>query len=192
MIYALRQAIDWLAFRTTRKYNVLKIRDLPPNYWDKDTILLYAVMQLVVDFVEIECSFMEIDAPYTLRQRINFKLPWCLKSDEVYRNRELGLRHLKMLEETYQDMLVNPSEAPKAIREVYLWWKDVRPNRIDPDVASGLIDYANNNPNARNYTSPDKVADKLIKRTVKIEQQYEKEDTEMLNKVIKYRGFMWT
>jgi hypothetical protein len=149
-------------------------------------------MQLVVDFVEIECAFMELDSPYTLRQRINFKLPFFLRSDEVYRNRELGLRHLKMLEETYCDLVKNPSDAPKAIREVYLWWKDIRPNRVDPDVASGLTEYANNNPGALNWESHDKVADKLIKRTVKIEQQYEKEDTEMLNKVIKYRGFMWT
>lgn len=191
MIQKLKHAIDWLAFRTTKRYNVLKIRDLPANYWDKDTILLYAVMQLVVDFVEIECAFAEID-PLTWRQRINLKLPWFLRSDEVYRNREMGLRHLKMLEETYQDVLVNPSDAPKAIREVYLWWKDVRPNRIDPDVHSGLIDYANNNPGARNWTSHDKVADKLVKRSIKIEQQYQREDTQMLNKVIKYRGFMWT
>lgn len=180
-----KSAIRSVAYRTTKRYNVLKIRDLSANYWDKDTILLYAVMQIVVDFVEIECSFMELDAPYTFKQWLNFKLPWFLRSDEVYRNRELGLQHLKSLEETYQDMLVNPSDAPKAIREVYLWWKDVRPFREDPDKE--LIEYRQNC-----ETPNEKTIDKLIKKSIKTEEKYFKEDTEMLNKIIKYRGFMWT
>lgn len=191
MIYRIKKALDWIAFRTTRRYNVLKIRELPPNYWDKDTILLYAVMQLVVDFVEIECAFMELDVPYTLRQKINFKLPWFLRSDEVYRNRELGLQHLKMLEETYQDMLVNPSDAPKAIREVYLWWKDVRPYRKDPGDESGFNQYMKECESTQTKKSKAQI-DKLLKRSMQIEARHEKEDTEMLNKVIKYRGFMWT
>lgn len=183
--------LDWIAFRTTKRYNILKIRDLSPNYWDKDTILLYAVMQIVVDFVEVECSFMELDAPYTLRQRINFKLPWFLRSDEVYRNRESGLKHLTMLESMYQDMLINPSDAPKAIREVYLWWKDVRPLRQNPDDESGFNQYTKECEDT-NTKKDKKHLHKLMKKAVRIEQQREKEDTEMLNKVIKYRNFMWT
>lgn len=182
---------DWLAFRTTKRYNVLKIQDLPPNYWDKDTILLYAVMQLVVDFVEIECSFMELDEPYTFRQWINFKLPWFLRSDEVYRNRESGLQHLTWLEESYQDMGENSSDAPKTIREVYLWWKDVRPQRQDPGDDSGFNQYMQECKKS-NTKKDEKHISKLLKKTIRIEQQHEKKDTEMLNKIIKYRGFMWT
>lgn len=183
---------DWFAFRTTKRYNVLKIRDLSPNYWDKDTILLYAIMQIVVDFVEIECSFMELDTPQiTFWQRINMKLPWFLRCDEVYRNRESGLKHLKLLESMYQDMLINPSSAPKAIREVYLWWKDVRPLRQDPGDESGFNQYMQECQNSDTKKDKKRI-NKLLKKTTEIEQQHEKEDTEMLNKVIKYRGFMWT
>jgi hypothetical protein len=183
---------DWLAFRTTKRYNILKIRDLSPNYWDKDTILLYAVMQIVVDFVEVECAFMELDTPQiTFWQRINMKLPWWLRSDEAYRNRESGLKHLTLLEDMYQDMLINPSDAPKAIREVYLWWKNVRPFRQDPGDESGFNAYVLECKNA-NKKEDKKHTLKLLKKTVRIEQHREKEDTEMLNKVIKYRGFMWT
>lgn len=190
MIRKLRRAIEWLAFRTTKRYNVLKIRDLSPNYWDKDTILLYGVMQLVVDFVEIECAFMELD-PLTWRQRLNLMLPWFLRTDEVYRNREMGLQHLKMLEETYQDVLVNPSDAPKAIREVYLWWKDVRPNRQDPGDESGFNQYMKQCEDTETKKNKKQV-DKLLKKSMQLEAQHEREDTQMLNKVIKYRGFMWT
>lgn len=186
-----KNLVDWLAFRTTKRYNILKIRDLPPNYWDKDTILLYAIMQIVVDFVEVECAFMEVDAPYTLRQWINFKLPWFLRSDEVYRNRDLGLQHLTWLEQAYQDMGENSAEAPKAIREVYLWWKDVRPNRQDPGDESGFNAYMLEC-ERNGIKKQDKHLDKLLKKTVRIEQQHEQEDTQMLNKVIKYRDFMWT
>lgn len=181
--------LDQIAFRTTKRYNVLKLRDLPANYYDKDTILLYAVMQLVVDFVEIECSFMELDAPYTLRQRINFKLPWFLRSDEVYRNRELGLQHLSMLEDTYRDLIKDPSDSPKAIREVYLWWKDVRPLRTD--TSEELAQYRQECCDLQKSVDK-KTIDKLVKKSMRLEEKYHKEDTEMLNKVIKHRDFMWT
>ena len=186
---AFRKIIQSVAYRTTKRYNVLKIRDLPANYWDKDTILLYAVMQLVVDFVEIECAFMELDVPYTLRQRINFKLPWFLRSDEVYRNRELGLQRLTGLEEAYQDMGENSSDAPKAIREVYLWWKDVRPLRID--TSEELAQYRQQCFDL-GRTPDKKTIDKFAKKSIRIEEKHFKEDTEMLNKIIKYRSFMWT
>lgn len=183
----IRKLIDSIAFRTTKRYNVLKIRDLPANYWDKDTILLYAVMQLVVDFVEIECAFMELDAPYTLRQTINLWLPWFLRSDEVYRNRELGLKHLEMLERFYGDKANGPSDIPKVIRDVYLWWKDVRPNRPDPGDASGLNKYMK-----QTQKKDDKKVERLILAADKVEAQYEREDTAMLKKIIDVRNFMWT
>lgn len=183
----IKKSIQWLAHRSTKRYNVLKIRDLEPNYWDKDTILLYAVMQLVVDFVEIECAFMEIDAPYTWRQWLNLKLPWFFRSDEAFRSRELGLRHLDMLERFYEDKVKSPSQAPKEIKEVYLWWKDVRPHRPDPGDLSGLNEYM------KNTTKKDsKKVERLIIATDKIEAKQNKEDTKMLMRVIELRDFLWT
>jgi hypothetical protein len=135
---------------------------------------------------------MEHDGPYTWRQRLHLMLPWCLKNEEVFRSRELGLKHLDMLGQIYDRKVQAPSQAPKQIKEVYLWWKDVRPQRVDPDTASGLREYVNNNPNVLGWKKNSSKSSKLIKQAVKIEQQYHKEDTDMLITVIKLRGFLWT
>lgn len=187
----LRRLIDYIAFRTTQRYNVIKVRSLEPNYWDKDTLLLHAVMQLVVDFVEVECAFMEHDRPFTLKQKLILKLPWFFRTDEVFRSREDGLKHLDMLESFYDDALKDPSEAPKVIKEVYLWWKDVRPLRQDPGDESGFNAYMQSAENTNTQKSDAKMR-QLLKKAVKIEQAHFDEDTRMLKKIIEVRAFLWT
>jgi hypothetical protein len=44
----------WILHRLTRRYNIVRLHSLEPTYWDIDTRLLHAIMNLVVDFVEIE------------------------------------------------------------------------------------------------------------------------------------------
>lgn len=193
MLSRLRKLVAAIAHRTTKRFDVIKIRSLPKTYWDKDEILLHAVMQLVVDFVEIECSFMELDAPYTFREWFNMKLPWFLRSCEAYRSRERGLRHLESISAALDPAM--KTDAYATIREVYLWWKDVRPNRLDADSSSGWYECAveahllQERPSSK---SVDRKLKRALKLALKLEEQYEREDTKMLKKVIDVRGYMWT
>lgn len=170
----LKRGVNWIAYRTTKRYNTIKIRTLESNYWDKDTLLLHGVMQLVVDFVEIECSQMHRREEPKLRDRMLRLVPWFLRSDEWYRSREEGVLHL-----TWQTTLDDASlpehercsdqaHAARVILEVYTWWKDIYPKREDP--------HKNHN----------------IKDFLKIIRQHSKEDAKMLKKIIDIREYLWT
>lgn len=173
---SIKGAIDWVAFRTTKRYNVIKIKSLEPNYWDKDTLMLHAVMQLVVDYVEIECSQMHRRVKPSLRDRLIRMIPWFLRSDEWYRSPESGVLDLKW-QATLDDPSLpegerNPKQAQAAqvILEVYTWWKHQRPSREDPNL----------NPNYH------------IKDLLKLIRQHSREDAKMLKKIIDVREFLWT
>lgn len=165
-----RRLVQFIAYRTTKRYNVIKIKTLTPNYWDKDTILLHAMMQLVVDFVEIECAFMEMDSPYTWKQWLYLRLPWFLRGDGWIRSRELGLRHLDMLCEFYEDKVHGALTHPRTIKEIYLWWVDERPKRIDTPLDTSVH----------------------VKKRLTLEQKYLKEDIRMMKKLADVHAFMWT
>lgn len=158
------------------------------NHFDSDSILLHAVMQVVVDFVEIECSFMEMDTPYTFKEWLWLKLPRWLRSDNLIRSRERGLQHLNSIESFYDDVSLAAPNAPKVIRDVYIWWKDLRSARPNPDEASGLNAF---------FELPIEQRDEallmpLILKAEQLEDKYYKEDTKMMQKVLKVRGFLWT
>ncbi|NBQ65969.1 MAG: hypothetical protein EBT95_10695 [Verrucomicrobia bacterium] len=89
------------------------------------------------------------------------------------------------------------------ILALYKWWKEVYPNRPDPHDASGWTEYCRlkreehgdeglsffketKNPALR------KMGDKALKLSHKIEQQYEREDEQMMIRLIKIRNRLWT
>lgn len=183
--FLIKKLIRFVAHRTTKRFNVLKIRSLSSDYWDKDEIMLHAIMQLVVDFVEIECAFMVMDQPYTFKERLYLKLPWFLRSDNLIRSRERGLQHLDELISVYEDRMKDASDAPRNIKEVYIWWKDIRPQRKQT-MESLFI-----NSDGKEIVDV-KVLTKLVKQEMALEKKFEKEDEKMLKLIISARTFMWT
>lgn len=176
MKYWINRGISWIAYRTTKRYTTIKIRSLEPNYWDKDTLLLHGIMQLVVDYVEIECSQMHRRVKPSLRDRLLRMIPWFLRSDEWYRSPESGVADLKwqcsLDDSSLPEDERNPEQAQAArvILEVYTWWKDIYPKREDPHL----------NP------------DYYTKDLLKIIRQHSKEDAKMLKKIIDVREYLWT
>ena len=87
--------------------------------------------------------------------------------------------------------LTNQAISARKIEELYLWWKEGRPNRPEPMAVIKL-----------NYDK--KKEDKLMngkmtrkelsefKKLAKIEADYEKEDTKMLIELIKIRKVLWS
>lgn len=183
MFYYIRKFTDFIAFRTTKRYNVLKIRSLKPNYYDKDTILLHAVMQLVVDYVEVELS----PEPNTKIGKLLAKLPWFIRP--TFRSAELGLANLNLLIDDPTDM--NWTDFHIKLKEVYLWWTQVYSNRKSIEEASGYYHFIKNEHTySRHYRN--KKEKHIFDKITKLELQYAKEETDMLNLVIKYRQFLWT
>lgn len=172
------RVIDWIAFRTTQRYNIVKIKTLAATYWDKDTIMLHAIMQLVTDYVEIEQASLywtNHDETPSLRERILRRVPWVFRNSNWFRSRERGVTNLQ-LESTFDDDSLLAEErnsaqanAAREILEVYLWWHDVRPNRKDLDSSEiGFEEYLN------------------------LTRQYSIEDANMLKRIIDVREHLWT
>lgn len=151
--------------RTVDKYHIIKINSLKPGYYDTDTRMLHGMFSLLVDYVELEL------APWN---------EWAEEQDEenppVKKSaREHGLEHLDWemsLEEELQ------AKSAKEIKELYLWWKDVRPARPNPwNVAKDVWG--------------EKDAQKYVWLDAMEQAQYD-EDTEMLIRLIKIRKALWT
>lgn len=138
----------------------------PGEYCDLTDRMLYCLFDSLVDFVEIELAYMT-----------DFK--------KNGRSAEKGLAHLDWamsltFDEDWgyeKDNENYGKPTPQAIgaqeiKELYLWWTSVYSARVDPlDVYEET---------------------KSIEKSSELEMQYEKEDTEMLIRLIKVRSNLWT
>ena len=93
------------------------------------------------------------------------------------------------------------AKAAKEIIELYTWWTTVYRNRPEPMDASGWTAYceASRIANGGKLSwsgdkSPElkKMSDKAHKALRKIEAAYDKEDEQMMIRLIKIRGSLWT
>ena len=187
------------------KQPVIKIRTLAPGWHDKDTTMLHANFQLLVDYVEIENAYMQLWCHSDL-QRPN----WFVKRFTDWRNADLGIKHLtwaaSLTEPTIPEYVdgTPQAHAAKEALELYTWWKSIRPNRIEADVVSGYSEYCKEritaNPmdddsiwswGSRDDSERAEVKTYLDKMT-EIENQYDTDDEEMLIRLIKIRKSLWT
>ena len=206
-----------IRYRTIDKYHVIKIHSLKPDYYDTDTRLLHGMFDLLVDFIEGEKAHMELvfGEKKTWKEKFYFKfLPSCLTP----RSRERGLRYLDWeisLKDTPTQfpeeipIYKSQSEIAQTIKDLYIWWKDVRPLRKDPSDLAGLSDFFNKHREKihkfrkcedsecfemySELTEDEKTEEhRLLMLSVKIEEDQNKEDEEMLIKLIKIRRSLWT
>ena len=85
---------------------------------------------------------------------------------------------------------------------MYLWWKNVYPNRPDPHDASGWTEFCERCRESKVGGVLSWLDDKteeeaeesrrILDRCHEIEEQYDTEDTEMLIRLIKVRQRLWT
>lgn len=161
------------------------VTNLPKGEWyDSDTRIVHGLFTLLVDFVEQEKAHMH---------RI------CADDDEspIDDNRLAGLTHLDW-EISLGDESLNQSKSAQEIKDIYLWIKDVYPNRPDPHDVTGWSEYCENERSGVMGIGED-IDDverarvkKMLKELSNIENTYEEEDTEMLTRIIKVRKSMWT
>ena len=89
----------------------------------------------------------------------------------------------------------------KEVLELYDWWKNTHPTRIDPHDASGWSEICDRRREGEDddyimwgdRTDEERAeSTAALNRCTEIEQQYEDEDTEMLIRLIKIRKSLWT
>lgn len=182
----------WIAHRTYDKYHIVKT-DLQPGYYDIDTRILHSNFTLLTDFVEIEkASLQYFFASHERTKKFGSRVKF--ENLTKAQKRELGLQYLDWEINNTDEPLFpeRQRESAKEIKELYLWWNDVRPSRIDPydkyeeelSKFSGSLE-----------TMPGKNKKKMLalyKKIGKLEDQYEKEDETMLIRLMKVRKSLWT
>jgi hypothetical protein len=189
-------------------------RDIKPGTWsDVGSRFLPCLFNELVDFVEIEQAWHH--CMWSDEAKTKFDVPWwrsgwlrwrtwrCSEAGLEYLNWASTLTNEEFLEEgekhkaepTYQ------AKAAKEIIELYTWWTTTYRNRPDPYEVSGWTAACEANRLANggrlsfgDQDSPElrKMSDKAHKALQKIEKAYEKEEEEMMIRLIKIRQSLWT
>jgi hypothetical protein len=173
-------------------------KHIKPGKWqDLDYRILHCNFDELVDFVEIEKAYSNYrwDAA-KLKQ-----LKWWQGGrwrTRTWRNAEAGLNQLKWESElSEKETNISHIEAAKEIMFLYDWWVNVRPTRPDPMDASGWSEhcekYRSDNDLFGVLNDDSKFdARAMLNIMTDMENRYFEEDTEMLVRLIKVRGYLWT
>jgi len=183
---------SWFRFRFLERMHIINT-GLKPDYYDTDTLLLHGMFNLLKNFVEIEKAWMQ--AIFSE----DYKKPWY--PFKRFRDRDRGIKYLDWeisLKDEKTDSegekIGHLAQSVKAqdIKDLYIWWVDKRPKRIDPYE---LLpdDFPGEDKSLLDFDSPlsDEMT-KAYKEIDKIEKEYEEEDTNMLIKLVEVRRSLWT
>jgi hypothetical protein len=189
-------------------------RDIKPGQWqDVGNRFLPCLFNELVDFVEIEQAWHH--CLWSDDAKTKFDVPWYRRGWlrwRTWRCPEAGLEYLKWAstltnEEFLDDDKKSEAEptyqanAAKEIIELYTWWTVTYRNRPDPYEASGWTAYCEASREAnggRLSFSGDKTpqlkkaSNIAMKKLRKLEADYEKEDEQMMIRLIKIRQSLWT
>jgi len=192
-------------------------RDIKPGSWsDVGSRFLPCLFNELVEFVEVEQAWSHI-AWGSKEDRKKYDAPFYATGWwrwRTWRCPQAGLDHLDwaMTLTLDKDMGIDPDNPEygkptgqalraKEIKELYTWWTTTYRNRPDPHDASGWSDYCESlrNKFGTNWigrsdrdTASKKAGDKAMKLLDKIEKAYEKEDEQMMIRLIKIRDSLWT
>jgi len=175
--------------RFITKTHYLNTRLQKGQWHDFDSRILHGLFESLVDFVEIEKAHMR-----------NFSNP-----PVKLPSRTQGLAYIQWEIDLKEESPVQAKTAEE-IRNLYVWWKDIRPARPDTMEESGLSAYYDryreNSDDGKfdifatlgSEKTPKEQEEynKLSDKSVEIDKMYEDEDDEMIIRLIKIRSNMWT
>ncbi len=168
----------------------------PGNWQDLDYRILHCLFDELVDFVEVEKAY----ANYRWDSDKIGDLKWWQGGrwrTRTWRSAESGLDYLKWESELSEEAPSSQAEAAKEILFLYDWWVNVRPQRADPMEVSGWSAYCDTYRDEDLFAMFDEDNDgvdtkPMLDKMRDLEEQYDSEDTEMLIRLIKIRGYLWT
>jgi hypothetical protein len=181
-------------------------------YHEYEERLLHSMFDSLVDYVEIEEAWNHLVwANEETRKMYRSMRRWTFTK---WRDASAGIDHLLWAAALVQDEStgVQPSDAHYGsptgqarhaieILELYNWWKS-RVSRPDPYEVCGWIDYCARRGSPENKgkriltrsksNEDQKESSRILKAVTKMEEAYDKEDTDMMIRLIKARKGMWT
>jgi len=215
-IYAVKYYINNRWITATHRLTAHS-RDIRPGSWcDVGNRFLPCLFNELVNFVEVEQAWYNI--AWDNQARKKYGAPFYARGWlrwRTWRSREAGLDALRwaaalVYDESHGITPTDPNygkptpQANNAVEciNLYLWWTELRPTRLDPHDVSGWTDYCvqknsdtddhffgifeNNDANSQRNRRD------MLDIVHKLEQRYEQEDEDMMIRLIKLRGYLWT
>lgn len=195
-------------------------RDIKPGSWcDVGNRFLPCLFNELVEYVEVELAWWHL-AWEDKEERKKYNAPWWRFgwwNIRTWRSAQAGLDNLD-----WQSKIVaneeyglkpgdtgygEPTHQAIKAREIlalYKWWTEVYPNRPDIHDASGWTEYCDRKRKVYGNEDLDWFCDdqtpedlkafgtQALAKSQEIEEAYEKEDEEMLIRLIKVRNSLWT
>ena len=190
-------------------------RDIKPGSWsDVGNRFLPCLFKELVDFVEVEQAWHYL--MWNDEEQVKYNVPWYRKGWlrwRTWRSSEAGMAYLnwaktltneEFLDDDKKSEAVPTSQALAALEiiELYTWWTVTYRNRPDPYEASGWTAYCEESRAANGGSlswsghkdNPELRAksDAALKALREMEEAYEKEEEEMMIRLIKIRQSLWT
>lgn len=154
--------------------NTLTATSLPPAYHDLDFKMFRAIMDEMVKFVDVELR-MITDNPLEYLANV------CQETNEEW------------VGEGEKVTLTSNAEAALELLRIYDWYVVTYKNRKSTSEASGVAEYYRLHPRAAkhfmNPLPPELAA--MYDEMNRIEKEYYQEETDMLIRLMKIRGFLW-
>jgi hypothetical protein len=177
---------------------------LPRGKWyDMDTRILHCMFDSLVTFVDEEKALRNYE--WFEKNNVKFKVP-CAEAGLAHLAWEINLKHdeewVKKSDPEY-GKTTHQAKKAKEILALYTWWTKERPLRPDPMDVSGwskLCDESREKNGGKDIfllleeeSKKDRArSKKVLDKCHKIEEAYDKEDEEMLIRLIKIRKSLWT
>jgi hypothetical protein len=194
-------------------------RDIKPGAWcDVGNRFLPCLFNELQDFVEVELAWWHL-VWANKEDRKKYNAPWWRFgwwNVRIWRCPQAGLDNLEWQrnltwDEDYAGMDIPEDKkgkpTPQAVKaqevlDLYNWWTKTYRNRPDPYEASGWSAYCEASRKANGgklgWSMSDKtpelkkMSDVALKKLHKMEADYEKEDEQMMIRLIKVRHGLWT
>lgn len=171
--------------RFITKTHTLTSKSLKKGKWHEfEDRILHCMFDELVNFVEIETAWSNI--VWDKEKYAQFKAPWYssgLFRFRIWRSAEAGLDHLDWASKLVDDIDNTPTRqaiVAQETKELYLWWTQERPNRVDPWSEFDYEDLSSEQQR------------ELFKMIDDLEQAYAREDETNLIRLIKIRQSLWT
>lgn len=161
----------------------------PGIYSDASERLLRGMFETLVDFVEVEKASMQRSCGDETK-----KSPF-LTNWRRCRDPELGIKYLQwemsLTDDENGGIHTHQAEKAREILELYLWWKNIYPNRPDPYDTPELNTYYKETGRI-NFGLDREQYMEIYGHTLALEEAYRAEDEAMSIRLVKIREQLWT
>jgi len=193
---------SWIRYRTYDKYHILDT-GLPPDYHSVEQQMLHVNFNMLKNFVEVEQAWQHFCWSPEKEKRTRLQKFFRTYYRYKFRRPDLGIKHFEWAS-TLDDPALPPHErsdyqamAAREILALYDWWVNKRPARKEIEVPEyshqGLNDILSCFDDDFDRDAEDYKAHVAgMEAQEKLEQEWVKEDEEMLIRLIKIRMSLWT